>query len=253
LRGALKTGAQVVNSAEEVARIEAERVEKQKWDEAKAEHEALLASSPLWAGLAGSIESAMVQFCGRHKAAVGRRQMLNKLMLKVYKAQEKAGNVARRKAAQQAERDAKQAERDAKKVQERKEREAKQMEAKAAQDRKKEEEVARKALMKAERTAAAARKKGVVAQKKAGVTSLTHDVMDLDQENLHGGKRTTLLGPNDRDPKRQKVYEVSTGKENADDGTPFMLKYNIKEVFLTKNLWPPGPKKFHIQVQHLWS
>ncbi len=35
--------------------------------------------------------------------------------------------------------------------------------------------------------------------------------------------------------------------------TPFTLKYNIKEVFLTKNLWPPGPKKFHIQVQHLWS
>ena len=33
--------------------------------------------------------------------------------------------------------------------------------------------------------------------------------------------------------------------------TPFTLKYNIKDVFLTKNLWPQGPKKFHFQVQHL--
>ena len=70
-RGALKTGAWVVNSVEEVARIEAERAEKQKWDEAKAEHKALLMSSPLWAGLAGSIESARAQFCDCRKAAVG--------------------------------------------------------------------------------------------------------------------------------------------------------------------------------------
>lgn len=64
----MKTGTWVVNSAEEVACIEVEQAEKQRWEEAKAEHEALLTSFPLWVGLAGSVESARAQFCDHYKS-----------------------------------------------------------------------------------------------------------------------------------------------------------------------------------------
>lgn len=122
--------------------------------------------------------------------------------MKVHKVQEKADDAAQRKVVQQAARDAKRAQ----------EQQAK--EAKAVQDRKK-EDAAKKACVKVERASITAWKREMISQKKAGAASVqaVHQVsptgtaaheMDLDQQNLRGGKRMTPLGPNDRDPKRKK-------------------------------------------------
>jgi hypothetical protein len=197
VRGALNTKARVINSAEEIARITAEQAEKQKWDEARAEHEANRLSFPLWAKFAESIATARAQLCDGHKTAMKQRQGFHKLVSKALKAR----NELLKKAAQQDERRAKQAERDMKKSQEREEKQVKRSEVKAARDRKREEDAARKARAKAERAAAAAQK--TLAPKK--VTT---------------GKRMGPVESDNRDPKRKRVNEgaVEAGKENVNLG-----------------------------------
>ena len=86
-------------------------------------------------------------------------------------------------------------------------------------------------------------------QKKVGATSLTHDVMDLDQENLHGGKQMMPLGPKDQDPKQQKVYEVSTGKENADDRAQ-VHNDDDGESWLDASLGPSAQQSYPKPVPH---